>query len=414
MHLYQSVYILPVDIFTDIVQANFKTGTGVTMEQASGKHRSIMGEAPRIILVFAPALVAALATSLAWPRAFDFLGRFRGIGFAAGMELAAIGIPFWASAAWNLIRAYRAGTLATRGAYSLCRNPIFSWWIFSVLPALALCLDSWIILALSPLLYSIARPSSMREEQELEARFGDDYRRYRDNTRAFLPLPRFRPFTVRRYAKAAGVLVFLGIFALAVLVAVVSPIAVGLGATAAERGGTLPGDELIGIPWRGFTQAISINAPAEEVWKWLVQVGYRRAGWYNIDAINRFAAGDYFIDGHGSSDRIVPELQNLAAGDRIDIAPGFGFTVAVLERPTLLVMGGDLDNPKNPDNAAWTFAIVPTGDESCRMVSRFRMPVPASMGAKLAGGLVGTVGGAIIQQPAMFAGIRKRAEGASR
>jgi hypothetical protein len=191
---------------------------------------------------------------------------------------------------------------------------------------------------------------------------------------------------------------------------VIAPLAVGLGATVAERKGPLPGDELIGIPWGGYTQAVQINAPAVEVWKWLVQVGYRRAGWYNFDAINRLAAKDYFIDGKGSSWRIVPELQALAEGDRIDLAPGLGFTVARLEKPSVLVMGGDLQNTMNPDNAAWTFVIVPTGADSCRLISRFRMPVPSGLGARLAGDLVGIIGGAIIQQPAMFAGIRTRVE----
>jgi len=172
----------------------------------------------------------------------------------------------------------------------------------------------------------------------------------------------------------------------------------------------MPGDEIIGLPWGGYTQAIAIDAPAEEVWKWLVQVGYRRAGWYNIDAINRLAAKDYFIDGGGSSQRIVPELQGLREGDRIDLVPSLGFTVAKLERPTLLVMGGDLESPTNPNNAAWTFMIVPTGERSCRLISRFRMTVPSGTVAKFAGDLVGVVGGAIIQQPAMFAGIRVRAE----
>jgi len=384
------------------------------MEQSRKNHPSIMGDAPKLIVMLAPALVATLVASLVWPRAFDFQGRLRGVAFAAGIELAAIGLVFWASAAWNLVRAYRAGRLATRGAYGLCRNPIFSWWIFSVLPAMALCLDSWIILALSPLLYFLVQPSSRREELELEVRFGNEYIEYRRRVRAFLPLPHIKPVKPGRYARAAGTFFLLGCFALVVLMAGIAPIMVGFGATSRERDGVLPGDEYIGIAWGGYTQAVAIDAPADEVWKWLVQVGYRRAGWYNIDAINRLAATDYFIDGKGSSKRIVPELQDLAIGDTIEIAPGFGFSVAVLERPAQLILAVDLEKPDNPENSVWTFLITPTSATSCRLISRFRMPVPASLGARLAGDLVGTVGGAIIQQPAMFAGIRARAEGATR
>jgi len=373
-----------------------------------------MGEAPRLVRILAPVLLAVLASSLVWPRAFGFLGRLRGVGFAVGIELAAVGLVFWASAAYNLVTAFRGGRLATRGAYGLCRNPLFSWWIFFNFPMLALCLDSWLVLALSPFTYLLAVPSSRREETELAERFGDEYLAYEASVRAFLPVPKIRPFKIGRYARAAGMLAILSVIAVAVLMIVIVPLAVGFGATASERQGSMPGDELIGLPWGGYTQAMEINAPADEVWKWLVQVGYKRAGWYNIDAINRMAAKDYFIDGTGSSRRIVLELQNLQAGDRIDLGPGLGFTVDRLEKPSLLVMGGDLENPMNPDNAAWTFAISPTGIDSCRLVTRFRMPEPSGFAARMAGALIGTIGGAIIQQPAMFAGIRSRAEQAAR
>ena len=370
--------------------------------------------APKLVKVLAPVVLAVLVASLAWPRTFGFLGRLRGVGFALGIELAAVGLVFRASAAYQLVTAFRGKRLATRGAYGLCRNPIFSWWIFFIFPMLALCLDSWLFLVLPPFTYLLARPSYRWEESELAVRFGDEYLAYKARVRTFLPIPKIHPVKVGRYAKAAGLLVLLGVFAVGVLMVVIAPLAVGFGATASERKGPMPGDELIGIPWGGYTQAVQINAPAEEVWEWLVQAGYKRAGWYNIDAINRLAAKDYFIDGNGSSWRIVPELQNLQEGDRLDLAPGLGFTVARLEKPSVLIMGGDLQNPMNPDNAAWTFMILSTGDDSCRLVSRFRMPVPSGFAARLAGNLVGTIGGAIIQQPAMFAGIRTRAERAVR
>lgn len=371
---------------------------------------SIMGEAPKLFGVFAPVLAGALAASVAWPRAFDFLGKFRGVGFAAGIELAALGLPFWASAAFSLVRAYKAERLATRGAYGLCRNPIFSWWIYSVLPALGLCLDSWLILALAPALYLLARPSAKREEAELAARFGAEYEAYAERVRAFLPLPRLRPFGFGRYAKAALSLAAIGAMAVAVIAFAVAPMAGGLGATRDERKAAMAGDDIIGVSWTSYTQAITIEARAEAVWPWLAQVGYKRAGWYNFDAINRMADKAYFLDGSGSSTRIVPEFQALKLGDRIDIAPGFGFAVSDLVAPYLLAMGGDLENPMNPNNAAWTFSIRPISENRCRLVTRFRTATPATFGARLLNGFLNSVGGAIIQQPAMLAGLRARAE----
>ena len=49
---------------------------------------------------------------------------------------------------------------------------------------------------------------------------------------------------------------------------------------------TLPGDELVPFPRKIVTHSITINAPTEDVWPWLVQLGAGRAGWYSYDRID--------------------------------------------------------------------------------------------------------------------------------
>jgi hypothetical protein len=56
------------------------------------------------------------------------------------------------------------------------------------------------------------------------------------------------------------------------------------GSTAAERALALPGDELIPDPAEVTTRAVSMRAPAESVWQWLVQIGQGRGGMYSYDA----------------------------------------------------------------------------------------------------------------------------------
>ncbi len=51
------------------------------------------------------------------------------------------------------------------------------------------------------------------------------------------------------------------------------------GATDEEAHRSMPGDDLVPKPDIAFTRAITINAPPQAVWPWLVQMGYRRAGW---------------------------------------------------------------------------------------------------------------------------------------
>ena len=40
----------------------------------------------------------------------------------------------------------------------------------------------------------------------------------------------------------------------------------------------MPGDALITNPTEMSMQALTVNAPPEDIWPWLVQIGYRRGG----------------------------------------------------------------------------------------------------------------------------------------
>jgi hypothetical protein len=51
------------------------------------------------------------------------------------------------------------------------------------------------------------------------------------------------------------------------------------GSTRRERGTRMPGDEIVRKPFGATMHAVSIDAPPERVWPWLVQMGYHRGGW---------------------------------------------------------------------------------------------------------------------------------------
>jgi hypothetical protein len=78
------------------------------------------------------------------------------------------------------------------------------------------------------------------------------------------------------------------------------------GATGDEVMLQMPGDELIEKPTFNVTRAITIHAQPEEVWPWIVQIGYCRAGFYSYDLLDNL--------GKPSADRIIPELQNIEIG----------------------------------------------------------------------------------------------------
>jgi hypothetical protein len=109
------------------------------------------------------------------------------------------------------------------------------------------------------------------------------------------------------------------------------------GATDHEQRQALAGDELLPGARARTTHAISIDAPAAAVWPWLVQMGWGRAGWYTYRWVDRL-----LFPGNGpSADRILPEHQRLAIGDRVSDGPPEAdcwFTVERLEADRLLVL----------------------------------------------------------------------------
>jgi hypothetical protein len=110
-----------------------------------------------------------------------------------------------------------------------------------------------------------------------------------------------------------GTLVVLLVLGLVVVPAVTASWHRRWGATSAEVAETLPGDEQIPDTTARATRAVTIDAPPERVWPWIVQEGMGRAGWYTYDAFYTLTGSAGFVDGH-SSDRIVPELQGIEVG----------------------------------------------------------------------------------------------------
>ena len=85
----------------------------------------------------------------------------------------------------------------------------------------------------------------------------------------------------------------------------------------------MPGDGILGAGVSSTTRAISIDAPATQVWPWLAQLGYGRAGWYSYDWLDN--------DGQPSARQVHAEWQQLRPGDRILMMPGSGFDVTEVE-----------------------------------------------------------------------------------
>lgn len=102
------------------------------------------------------------------------------------------------------------------------------------------------------------------------------------------------------------------------------------GATAEEVAAKLPGDDRVAQPFLNATRAVTVAAPPAAIWPWLLQMGYRRGGWYSYDWLDN--------DRVPSAARVVPELQHLQVGDLMLTDAQHGFTVVEMEPNLHLVL----------------------------------------------------------------------------
>jgi hypothetical protein len=139
--------------------------------------------------------------------------------------------------------------------------------------------------------------------------------------------------------------------------------------TPEERQRALPGDRLV-LDAQQQTHAITIDAPPEAVWPWLVQIGQGRAGFYSHDRLERLFGADIH-----NADEIRPEWQELAVGDLVRTyrpIPPFeplGWYVGELEPARSLV----LHEPERLGviNSSWSLLLT-REDEHTRLISRWR------------------------------------------
>ena len=166
--------------------------------------------------------------------------------------------------------------------------------------------------------------------------------------------------------------------AIAAYIAYIRPWHLRWGSSDEEVELQLPWDELIPDPKLQATHAVTILASPSQVWPWLVQLGQGRGGFYSYD----FIENSMGLDIH-TTDRILPEFQELEAGDVIPLSPdGFGIPVAIVQPEKTLVLFGDTRqddsgqipvlNPGDHMAASWGFYISSLDDGSTRLVERFR------------------------------------------
>ena len=214
--------------------------------------------------------------------------------------------------------------------------------------------------------------------------------------------------------KAIGGLAAAGSAGLAAYAFAIGPWHRRWGATDAEVARALPGDQMVPNANFATTRALTIHAPPERVWPWLVQIGQGRAGFYSYDLLENMMG----LSIH-SAGQIVPEWQDLKAGDTIALEPeGSGYTVADVEsnRYLLLYTGaegeGTLDQVFREADAASTWLLFleerDVGHTRLRVRWRARWKLTTSPASFLIGVLLDPI--EFVMEQKMMRGIKQRAE----
>jgi hypothetical protein len=152
------------------------------------------------------------------------------------------------------------------------------------------------------------------------------------------------------------------------------------GATDEETRKELPGDALVPHPAVQSTRAVSIRASAPEVWRWLVQLGQDRGGFYSYDRLENLAGAEIH-----NVESIVDGMQQLAVGDFVPMAPvewnvptgGFTVVEVLPERAVVWRQGwpedvANLSPEEARSRSTWAFVLEETGERSTRLILRER------------------------------------------
>ncbi|HEX6221987.1 MAG TPA: hypothetical protein VF115_12905 [Acidimicrobiia bacterium] len=170
------------------------------------------------------------------------------------------------------------------------------------------------------------------------------------------------------------------------------------GATNEEVARPMPGDDIVAQPVFNATRAVTVDARPDEIWPWLVQIGFGRAGWYSYDILDNL--------GRHSSEEILAEYQQLEPGDLIPLGPGEASGLYVKEiRPNESMVWWE----RKRQATSWVWGLYPIDGEQTRLVTRVRNDYQK--------GLSNFIFGLLLIEPADFPmmrkcmlGIKRRAE----
>lgn len=172
------------------------------------------------------------------------------------------------------------------------------------------------------------------------------------------------------------------------------------GATDEELTRPMPGDETVAAPSFDATRGITVHAPPESIYPWIVQIGMTRAGWYSYDLLDNL--------GRPSARRLLPEHQQIFIGQLIPMSPDGKYGIYVKEfRKNEWILWNDKEG-----DTTWFWGLYPEKENRTRLITRVRMKCHWDSPAALFNLLVEF--GDLPMMRKCLLGIKERAENLSR
>jgi hypothetical protein len=178
------------------------------------------------------------------------------------------------------------------------------------------------------------------------------------------------------------------------------------GASQAEIAAPMPGDEVVPRAQFNATRAINIEVPPEQVWPWIVQLGYGRAGFYTYDLLDNA--------GVPSADRIIEDHQELKVGDRVPMfhetrGLSIAYTVDSLTANESMLWVHHPHEGERPDST-WSWQLTALPDGGTRLITRMKQDYRWENPRLAAFNLVLMEFGDFAMERRMLNGIKLRAE----
>ena len=211
---------------------------------------------------------------------------------------------------------------------------------------------------------------------------------------------KMRPVFIGIANRLAAILSLIALLG-SVYVLFIRPVQLHWGAAPEELARSMPEDNIVAHPVFDATRAITIRATPETIWPWLVQMGFKRAGFYGYDLIENIGNGSQIR----SATSILPAYQHPQIGDPIPISVAATLAFGSIN-PNSWIVWRSRDRPTN---GVFIWELVPVDANTSRLISRIRWSYAPGAWFKVLGIFTEFADHVAVRR--ILQGVRDRAEG---